>query len=67
MEKKTKIKSAAGSKATGRNVEARLAAAKKTPSAKPCTENCAALKSCTTNRKECPVLVRCGINKGVFE
>jgi hypothetical protein len=65
MEKKTKIKSAAGAKASGRNVEERVTAAQKAPPTKPCTSLCARLKSCPDNKKNCPVLVRCGVNTGL--
>lgn len=64
MEKKTKIKSAAGAGVNRRNVEERVTAAQKGPLLKPCTALCARLKSCPDNRKECPVLERCGVNTG---
>jgi hypothetical protein len=64
MEKKTKIKSAAGARVTRRNVEERVTAAQKGPLVKPCTALCSRLTSCPDNRKECPRLLRCGVNTG---
>jgi hypothetical protein len=65
MEKKTKIKSAAGARVTRRNVEERVTAAQMAPLVKPCTALCAKLKSCPDNRKTCPKLARCGVNTSV--
>jgi hypothetical protein len=58
MEKKKKVKPAAGLTATGGNVEQRLAA---TREAKPCTL-CPRLGTCPDNRRECPALKKCGVN-----
>ena len=58
MEKKNKVKPAAGLTATRKNVEDRLAS---TREAKPCTL-CPRLKTCPDNRKECPLLAKCGVN-----
>ena len=58
MEKKTKIKSAAGAGVTRRNVEERVTTAQKAPLV------CGKLTSCAINKKSCPKLVRCGENTG---
>jgi hypothetical protein len=62
-----KIKPAAGSRASGTNIEARLAAAaksKKIPRP-PCPKlTCGHLYICGTNAVGCPPLLICGLNAG---
>ena len=68
MENKDKIKPAAGSKATSKNVTDRLlSAGKRAASAKNCTvlgscvdnsHNCPTLRTCTTNAGKCPKLAK---------
>ena len=63
MAKKSDVRRAAGRGASRGNVKERLTAAK--AHVKPCTL-CAALKSCPDNRKDCPRLLRCGVNAFKF-
>jgi hypothetical protein len=61
MEKKAKIKPAAGSKATSRNVKDRLLfEGEQAVRAK----NCPALQSCVENTHNCPKLRKCTVNAG---
>ncbi len=64
MEKKNKIKSAAGSRATSANIEARLSAKKPKPKP-PCPllyKDCRDLLICASNDRPCSGLVLCGSN-----
>lgn len=64
MEKKNKIKTAAGIGATGRSVEERLAAASNPSLPFQCKplRTCGNLEYCQNNIRRCPGLVRCGVN-----
>jgi hypothetical protein len=62
MEKKDKIKPAAGSKATSRNVKDRLLSAGER--AVPAAKNCPVLGTCEDNTHNCPKLRRCTLNAG---
>jgi hypothetical protein len=67
MEKKDKIKSAAGSRATSANIEARLTSVKrrKPPPPPKCPlrgKDCGDLIFCPSNGRPCSVLLICGAN-----
>lgn len=64
MVKKNAIKSAAGSRATSANIEARLVAVARKPKPKPpkCPKNCSNLFICSDNVKPCSNLFICGKN-----
>ena len=61
MEKKDKIKPAAGKKATSRNVTNRLQSVSEEAVA---AKNCPVLGSCMENTHNCPKLRSCTINAG---
>jgi len=62
MEKKDKIKFAAGSRATSANIEARLVSARKRKPPPKCPKNCAKLGVCPENYLPCSGLLICGTN-----
>lgn len=64
MEKKVKIRSAAGARATSANIEARLTSDGKARKKKPpaCPKNCSKLGVCPFNLRPCTGLLICGEN-----
>jgi hypothetical protein len=62
MEKKDKIKRAAGSAATSANIEGRLALKGKRKPPKCMTKDCSDLTSCVGNQRPCSGLFFCSLN-----
>jgi hypothetical protein len=62
MVKKSAIKSAAGSRATSANIEARLVAVGRKPKPPKCPKNCSKLYICPDNVRPCTNLFICGTN-----
>ena len=66
MEKKDKIKFAAGSRATSANIEARLlSVGKRKPPPKCPNKDCGRLSVCPVNIRPCSGLLICGVNDAV--